>query len=184
MVAAIEAYNGHLTTGTPSTTTLLNALSANGRHDLAWQLALKPEFPSFGFMVDNGATVLWERFDTYHPRMGFNPEPMNGLNHVGFCSVADWLFAHIAGIRPDPAQPGYKHFLIEPKLGGGLTSMKASYNSVRGRIESAYEIKNGELNLRVTIPPNTSATVILPDNSHHAVESGQFEITIPIEGNT
>jgi alpha-L-rhamnosidase len=184
LVAAIEAYNGHLTTGTPSTTTLLNVLSANGRHDLAWQLVLKPEFPSFGFMVDNGATVLWERFDTYHPRMGFNPEPMNGLNHVGFCSVADWLFVHIAGIRPDPAQPGYKHFFIEPKLGGGLTSMKASYNSVRGHIESAYEIKNGELTLRVTIPPNTSATVILPDDSHHAVESGQFEITIPIEGNT
>jgi alpha-L-rhamnosidase len=174
LVAAIDAYNGHLTTGTPSTTTLLNALSANGRHDLAWQLALKPEFPSFGFMVDNGATVLWERFDTYHPRLGFNPDPMNGLNHVGFCSMAEWIFAHVAGIRPDPAQPGYEHFFIEPKLGGGLTSMKAGYTSVRGRIESAYEIKNGELNLRVTIPPNTSATVKLPvDSLDGIMESGR-----------
>jgi alpha-L-rhamnosidase len=143
---------------------------------------MKPQFPSFGFMVDHGATVLWERFDTFHPRMGFNPEPMNGLNHVGFCSVAEWIFAHIAGIRPDPAQPGYKHFLVAPQLGGGLTSMKASYDSVRGRIESAHTIKNGELTLRVTIPPNTTATVILPDGTRCFLGSGHYEFTIPTEG--
>jgi alpha-L-rhamnosidase len=143
---------------------------------------MKPQFPSFGFMVDHGATVLWERFDTFHPRMGFNPDPMNGLNHMGFCSVGEWIFGQVAGIRPDPAQPGYKHFFIEPKLGGGLTSMKANYDSIRGRIECAYEVKDGRLTLRVTIPPNTSATVLLPDGSRREVESGHYRYTIPTEG--
>ena len=182
LLEAIDAYGGHLSTGTVSTTTLLRVLSENGQHELAYRLAMKPTFPSFGFMVDHGATVLWERFDTFHPEWGFNPDPMNGLNHMGFCSVGEWIFAHIAGIQPDPAQPGYKHFYIAPKLGGGLTSMKASYDSVRGRIESAYTIKNDELTLRVTIPPNTSATVILPDGSRREVESGHYEFTIPTEG--
>ena len=169
LLQAIDAYGGHLSTGTVSTTTLLRVLSENGHHELAYRLAMKPEFPSFGFMVDNGATVLWERFDTFMPAWGFNPEPMNGLNHMGFCSVGEWIFGQIAGIRPDPAQPGYKHFFIEPKLGGGLTSMKASYDSVRGRIESAYEIKDGKLTLCVTVPPNTTATAHIPAKAAEAV---------------
>jgi alpha-L-rhamnosidase len=101
---------------------------------------------------------------------------------MGFCSVGEWIFGQVTGIQPDPAQPGYKHFYIAPKLGGGLTSMKANYGSIQGRIESAYEIKNGELTLRITIPPNTRGTVILPDGSRRIVESGRYEFTIPVKG--
>jgi alpha-L-rhamnosidase len=178
LLQAIDAYDRHPSTGTVSTTTLLNVLSENGHHDLAWHLAMNPEFPSFGFMSDHGATVLWERFDTWMPGMGYNPDPMNGLNHMGFCSVAEWIFAHVGGIRPDPQHPGYKHFFIEPKLGGGLTWVKASYDSVRGRIESNWEIKDGTLTLRVTVPPNTTATVTLPDGRREEIASGKHQFTI------
>lgn len=159
---AIEAYGNHPTTGTPSTTTLLRVLSENGRHDLAYHLALKPDFPSFGFMVENGATTLWERFDTYHPELGWNPEKMNSPNHMGFSSVMEWLFGQIGGIQPDPLKPAYKNVIIAPKLGGEVDSMEARYDSVRGPIESSYEIGDGRLTLRVKISPNTSATIRIP----------------------
>jgi alpha-L-rhamnosidase len=87
-------------------------------------------------------------------------------------SVFEWIFAHVAGIRPDAAQPGYKHFFVAPKLGGGLTSMRSAYDSVRGRIESAYEIADGMMTIRITVPPNTTATVTLPaDSLEKATES-------------
>ncbi|MBE0653462.1 MAG: family 78 glycoside hydrolase catalytic domain, partial [Bacteroidales bacterium] len=159
---AIEAYDRHLTTGTLSTTTLLKVLSENDRHDLAWHLAMKPEFPSFGFMIEQDARAMWERFDTWIPGMGYNPDPMNGLNHMGFCSVGEWIFQTVSGIIPDPANPAYQQFLIEPRITGPVKEAETAYHSVRGKICSSWKIENGKGTLELIIPPNTKAIVKLP----------------------
>ncbi|MCL5271104.1 MAG: family 78 glycoside hydrolase catalytic domain [bacterium] len=162
LLRAIDDYEGNLTTGTISTTTLLNVLSDNGRHPLAYDLALKPAFPSFGYMIEQGATVIWERFDSYIPGMGYNPDPMNGLNHMGFCSVAEWIYQTASGIRPDPAYPAYRRILIAPRFDGPVAGASAVYRSVRGLIASQWRRENGKLSIEVSVPPNTTALVRLP----------------------
>ena len=162
LVAAVEACGGHLTTGTVSTTPLLNALSTNGHHDLAWHLAMKPEFPSFGHIVDRGSTTMWERFDTFVPGLGFNPEPMNGLNHMGYCSVADWMVGEVAGLRPDPETPGFKQMHLAPKLGGGMTLLDLVHETIRGTVRLRIDTSGSQIKCDVTIPANTSATLKLP----------------------
>ena len=173
LLDAIRAYQEHLATGSVGTAFLLNYLSDHGHHDLAYRMVMQPTVPSYGAIVDMGVNALPERLDGRHPTMGINPHLMNALNHLGFTKVQEWIFGSVAGIRPDPAQPGYKHFCVVPGFGGGLTTMEAGYDSVRGRIESAYEIKDGLLHFRVTVPPNTTATVTLPAGSVGGItESG------------
>jgi alpha-L-rhamnosidase len=162
LIAAVEDYGGHPSTGTVSTTTLLNALSAHGHHDLAWHLAMKPEYPSFGHMVDRDATTMWERFDTFVAGLGFNPDPMNGLNHMGFCSVADWMIGEVAGLRPDPRTRGFQHFHLAPKLGRGMTWLELAHRTVRGQISLRVADTDGGIACDVTIPANTTATLNLP----------------------
>jgi alpha-L-rhamnosidase len=162
LLDAIRAYQEHIGTGSVGTTFLLNYLSDHGHHDLAYRMVMQPTVPSYGAIVDMGASVLSERLDSRHPTLGINPHLMNCLNHLGFTKVQEWIFGSIVGIRPDLAQPGYKHFFMAPKLGGGLTSMKAGYESVRGHVECAYEVRDGALTLSVTVPPNTTASVMLP----------------------
>jgi alpha-L-rhamnosidase len=102
---------------------------------------------------------------------------MNSFNHPALASVAAWAWRHVAGIQADQKHPGFKHFFIAPQLGGDLTWMKASYDSVRGRIECAYEVKDGKLTLRVTVPPNTTATVQVPAASAEAVTESSQPLT-------
>ena len=172
LLEAIASKGGYMTTGTVTSHLLLNGLSNNGHHDLAYHLAMKPEHPSFGFMVDNDATVLWERFDSYDPLMGINPVGMNGLNHVGFAAVSEWIFASIGGIRPDPSSPGYKNIWIAPKIGGEPIWAKANYHSVRGQIHSSWRKHDREFTLAVTVPPNTTATVFVPAADGSVVTEG------------
>ncbi|CAK4867087.1 unnamed protein product [Aphanomyces euteiches] len=163
LVQAIEQYNGFLTTGTPSTNRLLNVLSESGYHELAYKLAMQPEYPSFGSMIDQGATVIWERFDSHLPGLGYNPSGMNGLIHVGFASVAEWIFGSNSGIRPDERFPSYKQVIIQPLTDGPVNRAQASYHSVRGTIISEWSKDAEGFVLKVEIPANTAATVIIPN---------------------
>jgi hypothetical protein len=174
LLESIRSYREHLATGSVSNIYLLRYLAKNGHQDLAYRMVMQPTCPSFGFMVDNGATAMWERYDGWHPVLGFHPLVMNAFNHLGMNAVFEWIFGSVGGIRPDPEQPGYRHFFLDPKLAAGLTRVKAGYDSVRGRIECAYEITGGRFVLRVTVPPNTTATVSIQATSSDAVtESGR-----------
>jgi alpha-L-rhamnosidase len=116
---------------------------------------------------------MWERFDTWLPGMGFNPNPMNGLNHMGFCSVGEWVFQTVSGIFPDPAKPAYEQFVIEPRISGPLKEADTAYHSVRGKISSSWKIENGKGTLELYIPPNTKAIVRLPVSDPNSLkESG------------
>jgi alpha-L-rhamnosidase len=172
-VAGIRGYSGHLSTGIQTTHLLMLELARNGQHDLAWQLLTNRTFPSWRYMIDQGATTIWERWDGYVRGRGFQDPGMNSFNHWAFGAVGEWMWRHIAGLNPDDAQPGWRHFFIAPRPGGGVTWAKGEYLSVRGLIATRWRVGNGSFTLEVRIPPNTSATVRVPTNAPDQVREGR-----------
>jgi alpha-L-rhamnosidase len=161
LVAAVEKSNGHIDTGILGAKYLLNALLENGRADVAYRIASQKDLPSWGWWLEQGATTLWEQWSGTDSR-----------NHIMFGDISAWFYKALAGINPDPAAPAFKHFIIKPNLVGGLTSAEASYDSVRGRIVSDWKAKDGRLELTVTIPANTTATVYVPVADSASIKEG------------
>jgi alpha-L-rhamnosidase len=159
-VSDIKAKGGHLSTGFVGVSHLLPVLSKMGRADVASQLLRQDTFPSWLFSVKHGATTIWERWDGWTPEKGFQSPSMNSFNHYSLGSCGEYLFEGVGGIRP--ARPGFKTILIQPVIGNGLTWANASYDSIRGKIATAWKCENGRLSLDVTIPANTTATVVIP----------------------
>jgi alpha-L-rhamnosidase len=153
---------GHLTTGFIGTEYLNPMLSRSGFNDEAYRLLLQEKFPSWMYMIKNGATTIWERWDGLNPQGTFQQPIMNSFNHRVLGSVGEWLWGTMAGIDLDEARPGYRHVIIRPQPGGGITWVRASHETMYGRVSSAWELKDGEFQLRIAIPPNTTATVYLP----------------------
>lgn len=165
LVANIQRYNNHLSTGIQTTHRAMQELVRNNQADVGWQLLTNRTFPSWLYMIDNGATTIWERWDGYVKGRGFQDAGMNSFNHWAFGAVGEWMWRQIGGLNPDEAHPGWKHFTIAPRPGGGVTSARAEYQSIRGRIASEWQIRGQNLNLRVTVPPNTTATVVVPKSA-------------------
>jgi alpha-L-rhamnosidase len=174
LVENVRRYQNHLATGIQTTHRAMLELTRQGYPDLSWQLLTNRTFPSWLYMIDNGATTIWERWDGYVKGRGFQDAGMNSFNHWAFGAVGEWMWRHIAGLHPDEAQPGWKHFVVAPKPGGGVTWARGEYDSIRGRIGCDWRIEGAKLTLRVTVPPNTSATVQVPTAQPSAVtESGK-----------
>lgn len=152
---------GHLTTGFLGTPLLCKTLSKIGRDDLAFMLLNRKEFPSWLYPVTQGATTIWERWDTQKPD-GSIIEGMNSFNHYAYGAIGAWLYNHVAGLNIDPQNPGYKHILFSPHPGGGLTSAKAEFVSLYGPVKSAWQTNGDEFIYEVSIPANTTATITLP----------------------
>ncbi|MDK3160830.1 family 78 glycoside hydrolase catalytic domain [Kamptonema cortianum] len=180
MVAALKPFNGHMSTGIQTTLRLMLELSRFGYHKEAYDLLTKTTIPSWGYMIENGATTIWERWDGYDRDNGFQDPGMNSFNHYAIGAVGEWMYRVIGGIRPDEAAPGWKHFFIEPVPGGGLSHATCSYESIRGLIKTQWRIDSGTFHLQVTIPANCSATVILPGKKPRTqkVGSGQHEFQV------
>ncbi|HYD83295.1 MAG TPA: alpha-L-rhamnosidase C-terminal domain-containing protein, partial [Opitutus sp.] len=120
------------------------------------------------------ATTIWERWDSWTPEHGFNSEGMNSFNHYAYGSVIEWFYDTIAGLKPDAATPGWKHFHIAPQPGGALTHAKATVETPYGPASSDWKIANNRFELTATIPPNTTAHVSLPSaDLSSATESNQ-----------
>jgi alpha-L-rhamnosidase len=162
--------NGHVGTGLVGAQFLMRTLTDNGRSDLAYEIATQPTYPGWGYMVSKGATTVWELWngDTADPAM-------NSGNHVmQIGDLAVWMYEYLAGIRPDPANPGFRHILIHPYPAGDLTFVKASHQSLYGKIATSWKKDGGAFTLEVSIPPNTSATVWMPAKDAASVtESGR-----------
>src|SRR5208337_1039195 len=161
-LAADVRHFQHLTTGFLGTPVLCKELSDYGHLDEAYMLLNRQEYPSWLYPITKDATTIWERWDGIKPDGTFQDAGMNSFNHYAYGAIGDWMYRVIAGIDIDPLQPGYKHILIQPRPGGGLTFVKASVHSMYGQVASAWEIKDGTFTLRVEIPANTTATVRLP----------------------
>ena len=171
LVEKVKAKNWHLSTGFVGLSYLLPTLTDTGHLDVAYRLLFNDTFPSWGYSIKNGATTIWERWDGWTEEKGFQDPGMNSFNHYSFGSVGRWLFGTVAGIDTDG--PGYKKIIIRP-MPGGITSAKASYDSINGNIVSDWKLEDGKFRLNVTIPANTTATVYVPAESAESItESGR-----------
>jgi alpha-L-rhamnosidase len=173
LVADVKKFGTHLTTGFLGTPYLCHTLSATGHSDVAYALLNQQTYPSWLYPVTRGATTIWERWDGIKPDGSLQDEGMNSFNHYAYGAIGAWMYGVVAGIQLDPAEPGYKHVLIRPEPGGGLTRVRASLQSMHGDIRSAWTLEGGAFTLDVTIPANSHGTVRLPVAREDAVqESG------------
>lgn len=152
----------HITTGFVGANLICPVLTDHGYLDLAYMLLNRKEYPSWLYPVTMGATTIWERWDGIKPDGSFQDPGMNSFNHYAYGAIGNWLYEVVAGLRINAQQPGYKHMIIHPRPGGGLTFASASHHAMYGKVESAWKIENGHFTLGVTIPANTRATVVLP----------------------
>ncbi len=175
LVQAIDAKNGHLSTGFVGVGYLCPVLSDAGCSDVAYQLLLNTTFPSWGYSLTQGATTIWERWDGWTLEKGFQDVGMNSFNHYSLGSVGEWLQRYVAGIDQDPDAPGFARIRIQPRPDRRLSFARASFESIRGRIESHWTLSGDQFTLRVSIPANTTATVTLPNDQVHEISSGEYE---------
>lgn len=162
LVEDLESRGWRLSTGFVGVSHLLPVLDQAGYPDVAYRLLMQDEFPSWLFSVKHGATTIWERWNGWTPEEGMNDPGMNSFNHFALGSCGEWLFAGIAGIRPDPAHPGFERFFISPRVDGPLTWASATHESVHGTIASSWSNDEDGLTLEITVPANTTATVAIP----------------------
>ena len=157
----VEGF-GHITTGFLGTPLISLTLTETGRNDLAYELLNRKEYPSWLYPVTMGATTIWERWDGQKPDSTFQNPGMNSFNHYAYGAIGKWMYQVVAGIGIDENIPGYKHIIINPRPGGGLTSAKATHESMYGTIASGWVVDGEHLTMEVKIPVNTSATIHIP----------------------
>jgi alpha-L-rhamnosidase len=172
LIEDIRKHDNHLTTGFIGVRHLCPILTRMGYADAAYTLLQNDTYPSWGYSIKHGATTVWERWDGWTEEKGFQDPGMNSFNHYSLGSVGEWLFESVAGIDLDPEIPAFKHSIIRPVPGGGLTYANASYNSLYGQIMSGWKLNGNRLALDVTIPPNTTATVYVPAGEGAKITEG------------
>jgi alpha-L-rhamnosidase len=163
----------HPTTGFLGTGYILPMLSKYNRHDLAYEMMSKTDYPSWGYMVKQGATTIWELWNSdVEP-----PEGMNSRNHFALGCVGEWIWNTLAGINISDEQPGFKQTVIRPQPTGDLTWAKAEYETNYGLLAVDWKIENDIFTLHLTVPPNTTALVELPGvKEGSSVKEGGKEI--------
>ncbi|HEY8962770.1 MAG TPA: family 78 glycoside hydrolase catalytic domain [Luteolibacter sp.] len=160
----------HLRTGFLGTPWLLPALTKIGRSDLAMRLLLNEDYPSWGFPIKMGATTMWERWNSIQPSGEFGPVDMNSFNHYAYGAVGDWMFGNLGGIQA--LAPGYQSARIAPLIGyGGLTFARATQRTAFGQIVTEWNAAETMV-LKVEIPANATAKVVLPRSKDSTVLEG------------
>lgn len=152
-----------LMTGFIGTAWIGKALSDHGLTDLAYRLLLNNQYPSWLYAIDQGATTIWERLNGYTVENGFGGNnSMNSFNHYSFGAVGQWMMAYSLGIQR--GEPGFRRFVLQPEPDptGGIKSAEGHYDSMYGRIRSAWKVDGKTLTYRATVPANTAATLYLP----------------------
>ena len=154
-----------LMTGFIGTAWINKALSDNGYSDVAYRVLQQTSYPSWLYSVEQGATTIWERLNSYTHTDGFGGNnSMNSFNHYSFGAVGAWMYNYSLGIERDENHPGFKRFILQPEPDptGQMTYAKGHYDSMYGRIESAWEVKpDGSTHYHFTVPCNTTATLYL-----------------------
>ncbi|MGX1365598.1 alpha-L-rhamnosidase [Streptomyces canus] len=143
---------------------LAPVLTEHGRADLAYELLHQDAMPSWLYSVRNGATTIWERWNSYAREDGFGPVEMNSFNHYAYGAIMEWMYESMAGIATDPANPGFKHFFLRPRLDptGRITRVTGSHRSPYGEILSAWTVRDSAFTHRVAVPANSTATLRVP----------------------
>ena len=172
LIERIKADNYHLTSGFLGIPILLPTLTDMGRSDIAYRMIQNTTYPSWGYSIEQGATTIWERWNSYSKDRGFGDVKMNSFNHYSLGACGEWMFRSMLGIETDGA--GFKKITMKPELGEGITWAKGHYDSIQGRIGSDWKIENKTFHWNITVPANTTATVYVPTKDAAAVtESGK-----------
>ena len=158
-------HGGCLQTGFLGTSILMQTLTDCGLTDVAYDLLLQRQNPSWLYSVDQGATTIWERWNSYMQDRGMGPQGMNSFNHYAYGCVCQWLWQTAAGINADPRQPGFRHIILRPVPDRRLGHLTAEYRSPAGTIKSSWRYEGERCTWHFTIPRGTTATVWLPGES-------------------
>ncbi len=166
LVQSLKDAKMHFDTGILGTPLLLQVLTEQGRIDLAYTLMNQRDFPSFGYMVERGATTIWETFqgDVSH-------------SHPMFGSVCEWFYRNLGGIIPDAVSPAFKHAIIKPYPVSGIDYARTTYPSLYGTIKTDWKIEGADYELNVTIPANTTATVYVLATIPEKVSEGDQDVS-------
>ena len=181
MIARLKAnfaeHDNCLQTGFLGTSILMQTLTDNGMGDIAWNLLFQHKNPSWLYSVDNGATTIWERWNSYTLESGMGPAGMNSFNHYAYGCVCQWLWETAAGICADVASPGFSHIVMKPLPDKRLGSLKAEYKSVAGVITSEWKYDGDKWLWDFTVPEGATATVTLPgENATKDYAAGTYHI--------
>ena len=163
LVRLVKEADGHLRTGFLGTPYIASVLEQTGHADIAFDLLFKETYPSWFYSINQGATTMWERWNSYSHEKGFGDAGMNSFNHYAYGAIEQWMVERVAGLAPDPAAPGYKHFFVRPIIGGPLESVRAELETPYGKASSAWTLKDKQVVMDIVVPPNTTATVEFPD---------------------
>ncbi len=177
MIEAVEKYDGRLSTGFCTTLRMMRELVRWGYSEVAYNLLLSDRFPSWFYMIDQGATTMWERWDSYVKGRGFQSRRMNSFNHYAYGSIGEFLYGVVLGINIDENAPGYKHIVLEPVPDKRLRWVKGSFDSIYGQIFVSWEFSADRLTMSVVIPANASATIHIPASRSTTVKEGGFPLT-------
>jgi alpha-L-rhamnosidase len=154
----LEANHWRLGTGFLGTPYLLGALADTGHADVAYRLLMNTEYPSWGYLVDHGATTMWERWNGDRMR---NDPSMNSYNHYAYGAVADWIYRYAAGIDTMSNDPGFHTVLLHPTFDRRLGTLDFTYDSVYGAVRSSWSISGNTATWKLTIPPNSKGLLPL-----------------------
>lgn len=173
LARAVDEKGGKLSTGDVGNRYLFQALARCGMNDRVYRMHNHGGVPGYGFQVAAGVTTLTEQWD---PRLGLS------WNHFMMGQIVEWFYNSLAGIRPDPGNPGFRHFFVEPAVVGDLEWVECSYRSVYGLIESCWKLDGDRFRIRVRVPVNTTATLVMPfgDPAPRLLASGVHEFEAPV----
>lgn len=183
LLAAYQQAGRHLRTGFLGTPLLAPVFDAVGHPEISYELLFKETYPSWFYSINQGATTMWERWNSYSHEDGFGKASMNSFNHYAYGAIGQWMYERVAGLSPDPAHPGYKHFFIRPLVGGRLEWASAALETPYGPAKSAWKLDGNTLIIEAIVPPNTTATVVFPtDNADSIHTSGKAKPVTHADG--
>ena len=172
-----KQHDNCLQTGFLGTSILMSTLTENGMEDIACDLLFQRKNPSWLYSVDNGATTIWERWNSYTLEEGMHQKSMNSFNHYAYGCVCEWIWESAAGIASDPAAPGFKHIIMRPIPDKRLGHLTAEYNSSAGTIRSAWRYEGDKWIWDFTIPEGATASVTVPGEGVKEYQGGSYTIS-------
>lgn len=179
LVRLVHEADDHLRTGFLGTPLINPVLDRMGYSDLSCTILFKETYPSWFFSINQGATTMWERWNSYSHADGFGNPGMNSFNHYAYGAVGTWMVERLAGLAPDPEKPGYRHFFVRPLVSAPLDAAAAELDTPYGMAASRWTRKGDAVDLEVVVPPNASATIVFPDGRDpETVPAGTHRFTL------
>ena len=173
----IKRNGDKLQTGFIGTAAILNTLSEIGADETAYKILLQRGNPSWLYSVDQGATTIWERWDSYTKESGFSDVAMNSFNHFAYGAVGEWMYGYMAGIMSDIDNPGFKNVILQPRPDQTMKFVEGSFESAYGKIISNWKYEGNNFIYSAVVPANATATIYLPIETGKSVSVNSKAVT-------